>query len=108
MSVEPEILQRATATAFLDDSVVIDLDVEQQQTNYIFNEPKQLPAGTRVDVKLIYDNSPERAARSGFNSNRDIRWGGPTTDEMAVGFFDYTLTEPMSTPQEIPSSSGGN
>ena len=72
------------------------------QTNYIFKEPKHLPAGTRVDVKLVYDNSPENAARSGFNANRNVRWGGPTTDEMAVGFFDYTLSEPMPAPQEIP------
>ncbi|MEE2777498.1 MAG: hypothetical protein VYE73_12150 [Acidobacteriota bacterium] len=77
------------------------------QTNYIFKEPKQLPAGTRVDVKLVYDNSPENAARSGFNSNRDVQWGGPTTDEMAVGFFDYTLTQPIPAHPEIPSSSGG-
>ncbi|MDX1382632.1 MAG: hypothetical protein R3190_03255 [Thermoanaerobaculia bacterium] len=74
------------------------------QTNYIFREPLRLPAGSRLDVQLVYDNSPENAARAGFDPNRAVHWGGPTTDEMAVGFYDYTLTDPAP-PEEIPSSS---
>ena len=67
------------------------------QTNYVLKEPKMLPAGTRIEVKMVYDNSAENAERVGFNPAREVRNGGPTTDEMAIGFIDYCLTEPIDT-----------
>ncbi len=65
------------------------------QTTYLYREPKQIPAGTRVETTIWYDNSPERAADKGFSSKRAIRFGGPTTDEMMLGFLNYTHTEPI-------------
>ena len=39
---------------------------------------------------------PDRpAAEKGFSSERAIRFGGPTTDEMMLAFLNYTHTEPI-------------
>ena len=62
------------------------------QLDYTFNEPLMLPAGTRVEFHATYDNSDKNA----FNPDPSIpvRWGGPTTDEMMIGFIHYCDAEP--------------
>ncbi len=65
------------------------------QTNYVFKEPKQIPAGTRIKVQMWYDNSEERAELAGIDPSRTIHFGQPTTDEMMFGWIDYT-TEKVS------------
>ena len=62
------------------------------QTNYIYKEPRQLPAGTRLRVQMWYDNSKARAELAGIDPSRTVRWGQPTTDEMMYGFIDYART----------------
>lgn len=62
------------------------------QTQYDYADPKVIPAGTRIEVELRYDNSPENAERVGFNPNRAVHFGGPTTDEMDLGWFHYAET----------------
>lgn len=62
------------------------------QEYYYYQEPKHLPAGTRLEVDLVYDNSPENAQRVGFNSGRAVRFGGPTTDEMDLGWYTFSAT----------------
>jgi hypothetical protein len=62
------------------------------QTNYIYETPKIIPAGTRIKVQMWYDNDAERAALTGIDPNRPVRWGEPTTDEMMYGWIDYTET----------------
>ena len=52
-----------------------------------------MPAGTRVEFELWYDNSPEKAAEAGFNSERAISFGGPTTDEMDLGWITTAWVE---------------
>jgi len=59
------------------------------QSYYSYKEPKLIPKGTRIEVELVFDNSPENGERSGFNSNRPVRFGGPTTDEMDLGWYTY-------------------
>ncbi len=63
------------------------------QTNYIFKEPKRLPAGSKMRVQMWYDNSSARAAYTGIDPTRTVRWGQPTTDEMMYGFFDYAYAD---------------
>lgn len=63
------------------------------QTNYVFKEPKQIPAGTRVKVQMWYDNSKERAEYTDIDPSRTVRFGEPTTDEMMFGWIDYTSSE---------------
>ena len=71
------------------------------QTNYVFEEPKFIPAGTRVEVSMWYDNSAARADYTGIDPSRTVGYGQPTTDEMMLGFIDYTWSE---APAEAPSS----
>lgn len=59
------------------------------QTAYNYAAPKLIPAGTRIEFEMIYDNSPENAERVGFDSSRPIHFGGPTTDEMDLGWIMY-------------------
>ena len=59
------------------------------QVTYKYKEPKFLPKGTRLDVDFWYDNTPERAARMGFNADRFVGYGPRTEDEMSLGFIGY-------------------
>ena len=83
------------------------------QTNYEFKEPKVIPAGTRVEVTMFFDNTKEReelirAGGSEINSQRAVRFGGPTYDEMMLGFVDYAYTGPeQSVTQPVPTAAGG-
>lgn len=81
-------------TAFLPDGTQKELlavsryDFNWQRT-YEFAEPVSVPAGTRVEVKAIYDNSADNPR----NPNKPpipVKFGFATTDEMNVGFVYYT------------------
>ena len=110
MALFPHTHLRGKASKFIayypDGTQEVLLDVPRYdfnwQTNYIYAEPKLLPAGTRLAVHMWYDNSEERAALAGIDPSRTVRWGQPTTDEMMYGFVDYTYTEP----DEAAGSSG--
>ena len=88
---------RATAaryTAFYPDGreeLLLDVPNYDQswQVTYKYKEPKLLPKGTRIEVDMWYDNTPERGARRGFNSNRFVGYGPRTEDEMQLGFIGY-------------------
>ena len=74
-----------------DGTTEVLLDVPQfdfsWQTVYYYEELKRIPKGTRVEYTAWYDNSPGKAARYGFDSNRTVRFGQPSTDEMMMGFM---------------------
>jgi hypothetical protein len=57
------------------------------QSSYELHEPRLMPAGTRMEMEFVYDNSLELAERVGFNSERPIHFGGPTTDEMDLAWM---------------------
>jgi len=38
-------------------------------------------------MEFWYDNSKERGEAAGFDSNKAIRFGGPTTDEMDLAWM---------------------
>lgn len=69
------------------------------QHNYRFKEPRKLPPGTRIDVELWFDNSTENPVNP--NPQQTIRFGAPTTDEMALGYIYYAFDD------EPPSLAGG-
>ncbi len=79
-----------------DGSQEVLLDVPNYdfdwQTNYIYREPRVLPAGTRLEVRMWYDNSKERGDLTGIDPSRTVGFGQPTTDEMMLGWIDYTYT----------------
>jgi hypothetical protein len=66
--------------------------------DYFYDEPKKVPAGTRIEFTVHYDNSEE----NGSNPDHTIpmSWGGPTTSEMMIGYISYTGTEPMKADKE--------
>ena len=51
------------------------------QEDYFFKEPIKLPAGTRLDVLMSYDNTVENPANPS-NPPKRVLWGPATTDEM--------------------------
>jgi hypothetical protein len=52
------------------------------QQQYTFPTPVRLPAGTRVEMLYVYDNS-EANPRNPYSPPRRVGWGPGTTDEMA-------------------------
>jgi mono/diheme cytochrome c family protein len=65
------------------------------QEDYLFPKPIKLPAGTRLDVLMSYDNSAENPANP-TDPPRRVVWGPATTDEMGV----ITLCVMFNTPEE--------
>jgi peroxiredoxin len=59
------------------------------QTNYFFQKPLRLPAGSKIECTAHFDNS------AGNPNNPDpmklVRWGEQTWDEMMIGFVDYAV-----------------
>ncbi len=58
------------------------------QMSYIFNEPKEIPKGTVIRVVAHWDNSA--ANPNNPDPNEEVTWGEASTDEMMIGFMDYT------------------
>ena len=58
------------------------------QTSYRLKELKEVPAGTVVRMKGVWDNSPENLS----NPNPDITvtWGEATHEEMMFGWLSFT------------------
>ncbi len=61
------------------------------QTDYSFNEPKRLPAGTLVEYTAFFDNSEANPANP--DPTVSIDWGPETWDEMMLGYVTYSHTE---------------
>jgi len=68
---------------------VNDWDFNWQET-YRYKTPVQLPKGTRIDLVAVYDNS-ERNPRQPTHPPAPVHWGEQTTDEMCIGFLQYTI-----------------
>ncbi|MDX1382615.1 MAG: hypothetical protein R3190_03170 [Thermoanaerobaculia bacterium] len=79
---------------------------QEWQTTYRYREPKLVPAGSRLEVTMWYQNTEERAAERGFNPERAIVFGPETYDEMMLGFLNWAPAEAKDwqLPVEIPSS----
>jgi hypothetical protein len=60
------------------------------QGMYDFAAPVPLPAGTRIDLTAVYDNSAANR-RNPNTPPRDVTWGEGTTDEMCIAFVRVTL-----------------
>jgi hypothetical protein len=59
------------------------------QGSYTFAAPVPLPAGTRIDMRAVFDNSAENR-RQPSRPPRPVSWGEGTTDEMAIVFIGIT------------------
>ena len=100
LSLLPHMHLRGRAAKFVatypDGHEEVLLDVQRYdfdwQTAYYYDTPKRLPAGTRIDLIMVYDNSADNP------NNPDptiaVSYGEPTTDEMMNGFINFTNAEP--------------
>jgi hypothetical protein len=66
------------------------------QSYYEYPEPRLLPAGTRLEMELVYDNSQENADRVGFDASKPVHFGGPTTDEMDLAWITIAPKAPVT------------
>ncbi len=68
------------------------------QLSYILAEPRQIPAGSKIEATAWYDNSPNNK----FNPDpsQTVHWGDQTFQEMMIGFFNYKI--PVDRPDPPP------
>jgi mono/diheme cytochrome c family protein len=57
------------------------------QLRYDYAQPKFLPAGSRVRLTAVFDNSAGNSANP--DPDKTVRWGPQTHDEMMIGYFEY-------------------
>ena len=70
------------------------------QAWYTFQQPIDIPAGTKLVAHMSYDNSKRNAANP--DSSRTVPWGSQSWDEMFYVAFDYQWKDETSshrTPQ---------
>lgn len=60
------------------------------QGSYTFTKPVPLPAGTRIDMVAVFDNTAGNP-RQPSRPPRPVSWGEGTTDEMAIVFLGVTV-----------------
>lgn len=64
------------------------------QSAYVLNEPKAIPAGTRIDCLAHFDNSTANPANP--NPSQQVEWGEQSFQEMMIGYFDYVSQTPLA------------
>lgn len=74
------------------------------QTSYLFNDLLELPAGTKMEVVLGYDNTADNPGNP--DPTVDVRWGPATTDEMNLGWMTWAYKNPGEN-DEVPNAIGG-
>jgi hypothetical protein len=57
------------------------------QRRYVLAEPLRVPAGTRLVVKAVFDNSERNPANP--DPSAWVRYGEQTFEEMLFGYFLY-------------------
>ena len=67
------------------------------QVVYSYKDMKVLPAGTRVEWEVTYDNSVENAEARGFDASQTVSNGLRADDEMSIGFHSFANAEPVKT-----------
>jgi hypothetical protein len=88
----------AEYTAFFPDGRVEQLlEVPKYdynwQISYEYPEPRHFPAGTRIEVKVLYDNSPENPTNP--DPKDAVRFGIETQKEMALGWIQWSWDDEM-------------
>jgi len=61
------------------------------QRLYELKEPKIIPKGSKILVEGIYDNTYQNPLNP--DPEKELRYGIQSTDEMLIGFFNYTLND---------------
>jgi hypothetical protein len=73
------------------------------QGTYEFAAPVALPKGTRVEMLAHFDNTAMNPDNPS-SPPKDVRWGEQTTDEMCIGFLQWTIDrEHLNNQPPLPS-----
>jgi len=59
------------------------------QTGYWLQQPRSLPAGTKIRVTGAFDNSSQNVWNP--DPSRMVSWGDQSWEEMFIGYVDYSL-----------------
>lgn len=75
--------------------VLLDVPVYSYtwQMTYTYKEPKFVPAGTRIESTMWFDNSPENELVP--NPDNPRPFGPETNDEMNIGWMEYANADPI-------------
>ena len=65
------------------------------QHEYVFTQPLQLPAGTKIHAKAWYDNSPRN--KSNPDPSKPVTWGDQTWEEMMYTSITFSFPPAAST-----------
>jgi hypothetical protein len=109
--------QQELVATFPDGTKQTLLDIDDWDLNwqgqYRFEQPIKLPAGTRLDATLIYDNSSANPQNPHSPPQR-IRWGEQSTDEMGSVTLSLVADHPEDASklkrgyfQKLVASTGG-
>lgn len=71
------------------------------QTTYFLEEPKVLPAGTKVVQHMAWDNSAQNPANP--DPNIEVRWGEQSWQEMLFGALRFRYLDPEHAKGNQPS-----
>lgn len=94
-----------TYTAYYPDgSTEVLLDVDRYdyawQTQYIYETPKYIPKGTRIDVMATFDNSETIKAKVPFlDIEHSVDFGAGSTDEMMIPWAEWSTIESKDIPR---------
>lgn len=59
------------------------------QTRYVLAEPRNIPTGSVISCRAVFDNSEANLANP--DPQKSVKWGEQTWDEMMLGFFDVMV-----------------
>jgi hypothetical protein len=75
------------------------------QLSYVLAEPRQVPAGSKLEATAWYDNSSNNKWNP--DPSQTVRWGDQTFEEMMIGFFNYKVPVDRPAPPAPQRATGG-
>jgi len=57
------------------------------QIHYQYAQPKFIPAGSKIRITAVFDNSADNPANP--DPTKTVHWGQQTCDEMMIGYIEH-------------------
>ncbi len=70
------------------------------QTSFVYEEPRLLPAGTKLHCTAHFDNSADNLANP--DPSKPVRWGDQTWEEMMIGWVDIAIPKEIKFSDVLP------
>ncbi len=71
------------------------------QTSFVYEQPRQIPAGTKLHCTAHFDNSANNLANP--DPTKPVRWGDQTWEEMMIGWFDIAVPKDTKISDVLPT-----